>query len=180
MLTLRFLLLFTLAAATFVSATRALLQDPTPSATPSQQSQVPQSSSPQSSAPAQSTPAPAKREPCPDAKSQLDLNECYANLYLSADTQLNATYNNIVGFMKKNLLIAQHDNNAVLITHNDTSLTKLLAAQRAWLTYRDANCDSVKFQYEGGSIQPMMWSQCMADVTQQRIATLTTAYDIAD
>jgi uncharacterized protein YecT (DUF1311 family) len=128
----------------------------------------------------QSARTPAKPEPCPEAKSQLDLNECYANLYQSADTQLNATYNNIVGFMKKNLSVAQHDNNAVLVTHNETSLTKLLAAQRAWLAYRDAHCDSVKFQYEGGSIQPMVWSQCMADTTQQRITTLSSAYDTAD
>lgn len=139
-----------------------------PSATPTQ---------PLPQVPAQSTQTPAKPEPCPDAKSQLDLNDCYSNLYQSADTQLNATYNNIVGFMKKNLLLAQHDNNAALITHNETSLNKLLAAQRAWLAYRDANCESIKFQYEGGSIQPMIWSQCMADATKQRIATLTTAYD---
>lgn len=130
--------------------------------------------------PAQSTKTPAKPDPCPNAKSQLDLNDCYSGLYQSADTQLNDTYNNIVGFMKKNLLVAQHDNNAALVTHNEASLTKLLAAQRAWLTYRDANCDSVKFQYEGGSIQPMIWSQCMAETTQQRIATLTTAYDLSN
>jgi uncharacterized protein YecT (DUF1311 family) len=130
--------------------------------------------------PTQAPKTPAKPEPCPDAKSQLDLNDCYSNLYQSADTQLNATYNNIVGFMKKNLSVAQHDNNAVLVTHNEASLTKLLAAQRAWLAYRDAHCDSVKFQYEGGSIQPMVWSQCMADTTQQRIAILTSAYDTAD
>jgi uncharacterized protein YecT (DUF1311 family) len=110
----------------------------------------------------------------------MDLNDCYGNLYQSADAQLNATYNNIVGFVKKNLLLAQHDNNAALIAHNETSLNKLLAAQRAWLAYRDANCDSIKFQYEGGSIQPMIWSQCMAETTQQRIATLTTAYDISN
>lgn len=130
--------------------------------------------------PAQSTKPPATSDPCPNAKSQLDLNECHGNLYQSADAQLNATYNNIVGFVKKNLLLAQHDNNAALITHNETSLNKLLAAQRAWLAYRDANCDSIKFQYEGGSIQPMIWSQCMAEATQQRIATLTTAYDISN
>jgi uncharacterized protein YecT (DUF1311 family) len=130
--------------------------------------------------PAQSAKTPAKPEPCPEAKSQVDLNECYANLYQSADTQLNATYNHIVGFMKKNLLVAQHDNGSALITHNETSLTKLLAAQRAWLAYRDAHCDSVKFQYEGGSIQPMIWAQCMADTTRQRITTLNTAYDISD
>jgi len=127
-----------------------------------------------------STTSPTKPEPCPDAKSQLDLDDCYSKLYQSADTQLNSTYNNIVGFMKKNLSVAQHDNNAALITHNETSLAKLLAAQRAWLAYRDANCDSVKFQYDGGSIQPMIWSQCMADATQQRITTLTTAYDLSN
>jgi uncharacterized protein YecT (DUF1311 family) len=130
--------------------------------------------------PAPSAKTPGKPEPCPEAKSQADLNECYANLYQSADTQLNATYNNIVGFMKKNLLVAQHDNNSALLTHNQTSLTKLLAAQRAWLAYRDANCDSVKFQYDGGSIQPMIWAQCMADTTQQRLTTLSAAYDISD
>ena len=130
--------------------------------------------------PAQSTKPPAPPDPCPNAKSQLDLNDCYGNLYQSADAQLNATYNNIVGFVKKNLLLAQHDDNAALITHNETSLNKLLAAQRAWLAYRDANCDSIKFQYEGGSIQPMIWSQCMADATQQRITTLTTAYDLGN
>jgi uncharacterized protein YecT (DUF1311 family) len=135
---------------------------------------------PLTQAPPQAAKTPAKPEPCPDAKSQPDLNECYGKLYQSADTQLNATYNNIVGFMKKNLLVAQHDNNAPLATHNEASLSKLLAAQRAWLAYRDANCDSVKFQYDGGSIQPMIWSQCMADTTQQRITTLSNAYDTAD
>jgi len=130
--------------------------------------------------PAQSTKPPSTPDPCPNAKSQLDLNDCYSNLYQSADAQLNATYNNVVGFMKKNLLLAQHDNNAALVTHNETSLNKLLAAQRAWLAYRDANCDSIKFQYEGGSIQPMIWSQCMAEATKQRIAILTTAYDISN
>jgi len=146
--------------------------------------QVPDQNPPVAPTPAattsQTAKTPAKPEPCPEAKSQSDLNECYANLYQSADTKLNATYNNIVGFMKKNLSVAQHDNKAVLVTHNETSLTKLLAAQRAWLAYRDAHCDSVKFQYEGGSIQPMIWSQCMAETTQQRITTLTNAYDTAD
>ena len=166
MLTMRFLLLVTLAAIP------ALQQDPT---RPSLPSPVPQSSPP-----AQPTSATAEPNPCPDAKSQIDLNECYATLYQSDDTQLNATYNHIVGFMKKNLLVAQEEKNTTLITHNETSLTKLLAAQRAWLSYRDANCESVKFQYEGGSIQSMIWSQCMAATTQQRIATLTAAYDLAE
>src|ERR1700742_3341630 len=74
--------------------------------------------------PAQSTKPPSTPDPCPNAKSQLDLNDCYSNLYQSADAQLNATYNNVVGFMKKNLLLAHHDNNTALGTHNETCLKK--------------------------------------------------------
>jgi uncharacterized protein YecT (DUF1311 family) len=160
------LLLLLLSLTTTIPAQR---QDPSTIPTPSVTPPPPQAAN-----------APGKPEPCPDATSQLDLNECYSKLYQSADTELNATYNNIVGFMKKNLLVAQHDNNTTLVTHNEASLTKLLAAQRAWLVYRDANCDSVKFQYDGGSIQPMIWSECMADTTRQRITTLSKAYDTGD
>jgi uncharacterized protein YecT (DUF1311 family) len=132
-------------------------------------------------APPQSTqPQPAKPQPCANANTQIEFNECFANLYEAVDAQLNVEYNKVVAAMKKNLTQAQHDNATDQVTHNETALAKLLTAQRAWLAYRDANCDSVKFQYEGGSIQPMIWSQCMADTTQQRIATLTTAYDISN
>jgi uncharacterized protein YecT (DUF1311 family) len=136
---------------------------------------------PPPSPPQQSTQAPqSKPQPCANANNQMELNECFAKLYESADAQLNLEYNKVVASMKKNLTQAHHDNAADQVTHNETALAKLLTAQRAWLTYRDANCDSVKFQYEGGSIQPMIWSQCMADTTQQRITTLTTAYDVSN
>lgn len=128
-------------------------------------------------------PAPqdaAKPQPCADAKTQLASNECFAKLYEDSDAQLNIAYNKVVDAMKTNLTGALKENAAARIAHEQTAMNKLLAAQRAWLTYRDANCDSVKFQYEGGSIQPTIWSQCMADTTQQRVATLTTAYDLTN
>jgi uncharacterized protein YecT (DUF1311 family) len=123
---------------------------------------------------------PVQRKPCFDAKTQLASNECFAQLYQETDAQLNVAYNRVVAFMKRNLATAQEQNSATQITYNETAMTKLLAAQRAWLAYRDANCNSVKFQYEGGSIQPTIWSQCMAETTQQRITILTTAYDLAN
>jgi uncharacterized protein YecT (DUF1311 family) len=134
------------------------------------------------SSPAQQSTAtpPTKPQPCANANTQIESNECFAKLYEAVDAQLNVEYNKVVAAMKKNLVQSQHDNAADQVTHNENALAKLLAAQRAWLTYRDANCDSVKFQYEGGSIQPMIWSQCMADTTQQRITTLTTAYDLSN
>ncbi len=123
---------------------------------------------------------PAKPQPCANANTQVELNECFTKLYEATDAQLNLEYNKVVNALKKNLSEAQKQNDHDQITHNETALAKLLTAQRSWLTYRDANCDSVKFQYEGGSIQPMIWSQCMADTTQQRITTLTTAYDLSN
>ena len=122
----------------------------------------------------------AQPQPCADAKTQLASNECFAKLYEDSDAQLNVAYNKVVDAMKKNLTEALKENAAIRIVHEQTAMNKLLAAQRAWLAYRDANCDSIKFQYEGGSIQPAIWAQCMNETTQQRITTLTTAYDLGN
>ncbi|MGA2420824.1 MAG: lysozyme inhibitor LprI family protein [Candidatus Acidiferrum sp.] len=129
--------------------------------------------------PSQQTPAAAP-QPCADAKTQLATNECFGKLFESSDAQLNIAYNHIVNAMKKNLSTSLQKNDQSAVTYDQTAMDKLLAAQRAWLTYRDANCDSIKFQYEGGSIQPTIWAQCMNETTQQRITTLTTAYDLGN
>ena len=121
-----------------------------------------------------------KSLPCAEAKSPPAANECFAKVYVDTDAQLNATYNKLIGAMKTFLTDAQRQNNPSQVAHHQAAMDRLLAAQRAWLNYRDLNCDSVKFQYEGGTISPTVWSQCMAETTQQRIATLTTAYDLTN
>jgi len=136
-------------------------------------------------APAPNNPPPtnpdsAKPQPCADAKTPPAANECFAKLYVDTDAQLNLAYNKLIGAMKTFLTDAQRRNNPGLIAHHQAAMDRLLAAQRAWLNYRDLNCDSVKFQYEGGTLSPTIWSQCMAETTQQRIATLTTAYDLSN
>jgi len=130
--------------------------------------------------PAAKTDTAKPTQPCSDAKSTATANECFAKLYVDADAQLNAAYNKIVAAMKSLLTEAQRSNNPALIAHHQAALDRLLAAQRAWLNYRDLHCDSVKFQYEGGTLSPTVWSQCMAETTQQRIAALTTDYDLSN
>jgi uncharacterized protein YecT (DUF1311 family) len=122
----------------------------------------------------------AKPQPCADAKTPPAANECFATLYVETDAQLNAAYNKIVASMKASFVEAQRQNATPQIAHHQAAMDRLLAAQRAWLNYRDLHCDSVKFQYEGGTLSPAMWSQCMAETTQQRIASLTTAYDLTN
>jgi len=122
----------------------------------------------------------AQPQPCAAAKAPAAANDCFAKLYVDSDAQLNVTYNQVVAVMKTLLTDAQRHNDAAQIAHHQAAMDRLLAAQRAWLNYRDLHCDSVKFQYDGGTLSPAAWSQCMAETTQQRISALTNDYTLTN
>jgi uncharacterized protein YecT (DUF1311 family) len=85
--------------------------------------------------------------------SQADLNECYGNAYKKADAELNALYRQITGRLK-----------------NDQATTKLLvAAQRAWVVFRDAECGFSASGVAGGSAYGMILAICLAKLTDKRI-----------
>ncbi|QUJ77234.1 DUF1311 domain-containing protein [Sulfitobacter albidus] len=48
----------------------------------------------------------------------------------------------------------------------------LLDAQRAWLAYRDAACAVHASPFEGGSLQPLILSTCLTDLTVARTKLL--------
>ena len=48
----------------------------------------------------------------------------------------------------------------------------LLAAQRAWLAFRDAECVAEGYQFRGGSAQGMAVAGCKATLTRARTAQL--------
>lgn len=52
------------------------------------------------------------------------------------------------------------------------SRVKLRAAERAWLRYRQTNCDAEASIYENGTIQPLIELRCMTRVTRERAAEL--------
>jgi uncharacterized protein YecT (DUF1311 family) len=47
-----------------------------------------------------------------------------------------------------------------------------LKGQRAWLAYRDAQCEAEGKSAEGGSMQPMLVAGCLARLTKARTAEL--------
>jgi len=96
---------------------------------------------------------------CKDTKTQLDMNTCLASAYGDADRDLNALYTSVKGKL------------------NPAAIAKLQEAQRAWIRYRDANCEAEAGLYEGGSIQPAVRSGCLGRVTRARVAELHTIYD---
>lgn len=86
---------------------------------------------------------------------QSDLNECARADYRTADAALNAVY---VQLMKK---VGPKTKDA------------LRAAQKAWLSYRDATCALETMGLEGGSAYPMELSGCLKGLTDARTKALT-------
>jgi uncharacterized protein YecT (DUF1311 family) len=95
-----------------------------------------------------------KKSPCSDANTQAEMNICAGKEYKTADGTLNRVYQQLVAML------------------DAEEKTQLKNAQTAWIKYRDAHCDFVADQYKGGSIRPMIYSLCLADVTQNRTAEL--------
>lgn len=97
-----------------------------------------------------------KKVPCSEANTQAEMNICAGKEYKTADAALNRVYQQLVGML------------------DSAGKDQLKEAQTAWIKYRDANCDFVGDQYKGGSIRPMIYGLCLADVTRNRTAELRT------
>jgi uncharacterized protein YecT (DUF1311 family) len=48
----------------------------------------------------------------------------------------------------------------------------LIAAQRAWLQYRDAHCQSEGYEARGGSLELLLVSTCKRRLTEERTEQL--------
>lgn len=94
---------------------------------------------------------PAAAQDCPD-ESQAGLTQCAGDAYKKADAALNVTYKQVMARLKD----------------SETAARSLVVAQRAWIAYRDAECDFISSGVEGGSARPMIVAQCLEQLTTQR------------
>lgn len=101
---------------------------------------------------------------CTDPQTQMDMNICSSEDYKAADSALNAAYRKAMAAMKETDTYLPEDSRG--------AADALLAAQRAWLTYRDKACASESFLVKGGSMEPMIVSECMTRITKERTAAL--------
>ena len=60
---------------------------------------------------------------------------------------------------------------------NDRERKALDAAQSAWLTYREKHCAAAALLYEGGTMESVMMTSCMAGLTEQRVRDLHAIFD---
>lgn len=80
--------------------------------------------------------------------TQAEMNRCADQQYRKQDQRLNAVYKKL------------------------DKTPELVRAQRAWIAFRDAECEWAVAEYEGGSIVPMAYSYCLAGMTEERVKTL--------
>lgn len=102
------------------------------------------------------SPLLAVADECDNASTQSQLNSCTSGQYQAADKKLNQTYQ------------------AALKRATQQQAAMLKKAQQSWVTVRDSDCALMSSGVEGGSAQPMVLNQCLADKTNEREAWLAS------
>ncbi|QVW21647.1 lysozyme inhibitor LprI family protein [Pseudomonas hormoni] len=92
---------------------------------------------------------------CDNATDQATMNQCAAQQNKAADKELNALYQQITERLKG----------------SPDSKKLLVGAQRAWIGFRDAECKFSASGVEGGSVYPLIYSNCITELTKARVET---------
>ncbi len=102
-----------------------------------------------------------------DQMTQQGMNYCAYQDYLAADAELNRQWKKTAAVMKERDedWDSEYDDRP---GYFDT----LLAAQRAWILYRDKHCASEGYYARGGSLEPLLVSTCKTKLTKDRTQAL--------
>lgn len=101
-----------------------------------------------------SPPLAQNRPNCSAPMTQADMNFCAGESFRGADAELNRVYNQFIN----NLSASRRE--------------RLIDAQLAWISYRDATCELEGNSVRGGSLQPLYITTCKTSLTQTRTQEL--------
>lgn len=96
----------------------------------------------------------AQKLNCNLPQTQLEINRCSQLAYENADKKLNQAYKQLLPNLER------------------PRQQKLIAAQQAWIKFRDNSCEFERSGYEGGSIAPSVYLNCLEKLTKQRTQQL--------
>lgn len=94
--------------------------------------------------------------------NQMELDQCAGQDFQASDAKLNALYK------------------SMMAKYEAPNQAKLKTAEKAWLTYRDAECAYETNGTAGGTINPMMDTMCRTTKTDARIKELTAQLKCAE
>lgn len=103
---------------------------------------------------------------CSDPLSQSDMNICASLDLEKADDALNAQYRKTLAQVK------DFDTDGTIGTAQ-----ALQKAQRAWIAFRDSECDFAGLAAAGGTMQPMLVYGCRTELTKARTRQLKEHFE---
>lgn len=98
----------------------------------------------------------AQQPNCKNPQTQTELNICSGVDYQRADQKINQVYNQVRDQLSAN------------------RRQQLIVAQRAWISFRDANCKFARSTVEGGTMAALIANNCLEDLTKKRTLELNS------
>ena len=103
---------------------------------------------------------------CDNVMTQAAMNMCSKQEFDRADAELNVVWEQVRAHARRADAGFDYDDGQPGFW--DT----LLKAQRAWLVYRDEHCRLSSYDARGGSLKPLLASDCMTSLTEARTKEL--------
>ena len=109
----------------------------------------------------------AAPEDCDNPVTQIEMTMCARADYERADIDLNKQWKTTLAEMRR------MDKESAGYGYRPPGYADaLLASQRTWIAYRDAQCTVEGQEMRGGSGEPMLVNMCLARITRERTAAL--------
>lgn len=99
-------------------------------------------------------PVPALADACSHAQTQSQMDICAADEYRAATDTINNLYKE------------------TFRRYDPQGQDLLRKSERAWISFRDAECDFRTMGNKGSTIWPMVHAQCLTELTRARIKQL--------
>ena len=96
---------------------------------------------------------------CKDSVSTKDMQDCLDAEWKKSDTELNHAYQDAMKKLKPD------------------AVDVLKRAQRAWVTYRDAQCEAEYKVWQGGTAAGVAMTQCKVTLTERRTKEIQETYN---
>lgn len=100
---------------------------------------------------------------CKYAGSSHNAIRCAGGRRDKVEATLNETYSRVLASLRKQALLEPSWENAPRL---------LVESQRAWVRFREEQCDLVAEHFNGGTLQPALAEDCMAEEAGRRIEAL--------
>lgn len=104
---------------------------------------------------------------CQDMPDNASIGMCLDDVFKESDAQLNLKYQKLVSRLKTSSL-----------EENKELLSRLVKAQRAWITFKDTTCELEGMQMYGGTGQGLQVLSCHLEMTEKRIEDLIRYQDL--